>query len=296
MGNGVRLPRPVISTTSERPEEVQLLVTDQPLKGKWALILGASSGMGAAVSRVLAAAGMNIFGVHLDMKATMPLVHALIADIEAAGSQAVFFNANAADEGKRQKVLDKVQATLAEAGGEQTVHVMLHSLAFGTLLPFIDDDPNKRVSKAQMDMTLDVMANSLVYWTQDLMARRLLGRGSRIFSMTSEGSHRVIVNYGAVSAAKAALESHTRALSQELGKYGILVNCIEAGVTDTPALRKIPGNERIVAESMRRNPGGRLTTPEDVALTIRQLSHPEIRWISGSVIFVDGGEDVSGGT
>ena len=56
-----------------------------------------------------------------------------------------------------------------------------------------------------MDMTLSVMAHSLVYWTQDLVARELLGRGSRIFSMTSEGSHRVVPNYGAVSAARRPL-------------------------------------------------------------------------------------------
>ncbi len=269
-------------------------MSDQAFKGKWALILGASSGMGAAVSRELARAGMNIFGVHLDMKTTMPLVKALIEEIEGMGSRAVFFNVNAADETKRGRVLDKIQETLTD-GDETTVHVLMHSLAFGTLLPFIHDDPAQRISKAQMDMTLDVMAHSLVYWTQDLMDRRLLGRGSRIFAMTSEGSHRVVVNYGAVSAAKAALESHTRVLAQELGKQGILVNCIQAGVTDTPALRKIPGNEKIVEGALRRNPVGRLTTTHDVAMTIRQLSHPDVQWVSGSVIFVDGGEDACAG-
>ena len=268
-------------------------MSEQPLKGKWALILGASSGMGAAVSRELAAAGMNIFGVHLDMKSTLPLVKQLTDDIEAVGGKAVFFNMNAADEAKRARALDKIQETLAGTG-ESAVHVLMHSLAFGSLLPFIHDDPAQRISKAQMDMTLDVMAHSLVYWTQDLMARRLLGRGSRIFSMTSEGSHRVVPNYGAVSAAKAALESHTRVLAQELGKHGVLVNTIQAGVTDTPALRKIPGNEQLVEGSLRRNPGGRLTTPQDVAITIRQLSAPEVQWVSGSIIFVDGGEDVCG--
>ncbi|MBK6430685.1 MAG: SDR family oxidoreductase [Anaerolineae bacterium] len=270
-------------------------MSDQSFKGKWALILGASSGMGAAVSRELAKAGMNIFGVHLDMKTTLPLVKTLIEDIEGYGSQAMFFNVNAADETKRGRVLDKVQETLAAAGAESTVHVMMHSLAFGTLLPFVHEDPAQRISKAQMDMTLDVMAHSLVYWTQDLMDRHLLGRGSRIFAMTSEGSHRVVTNYGAVSAAKAALESHTRVLAQELGKQGILVNCIQAGVTDTPALRKIPGNEKIVEGALRRNPVGRLTTTQDVAITIRQLSHPDIRWVSGSIIFVDGGEDACAG-
>ena len=118
------------------------------------------------------------------------------------------------------------------------------------------------------------------------------GQGSRIFSMTSEGSQRVLPHYGAVSTAKAALESHTRQLALELGSRGILVNCINAGVTDTPALRAIPGNDIMISETLRRNPQRRLTTTEDVATVIVALSQPEIKFISGSVIFVDGGESI----
>jgi enoyl-[acyl-carrier-protein] reductase (NADH) len=142
-----------------------------------------------------------------------------------------------------------------------------------------------------MDMTLNVMAHSLVYWTQDLMRRRLLTRGSRIFSMTSSGSHRIFARYGAVSAAKASLESHTRQLAYELGPAGILVNCIQAGVTDTPALRRIPGHERLLDFAINFNPSGRITTEPDVAVTIAALADPRIEWLSSSVIVVDGGED-----
>ncbi len=268
-------------------------MSDTGLKGKWALILGASSGFGGATARALAAAGMNIAGVHLDLRATLPAANAVIADIEATGSRALFFNTNAADPDRRAKVLAGLAEALKETG-EQYVHVLMHSLAFGTLLPFIADNPEQAITKAQMDMTLDVMANSLVYWTQDLVRCGLLGAGSRIFSMTSEGSHRVVPSYGAVSAAKAALESHTRVLAMELGSRGILVNTIEAGVTDTPALRKIPGHEVMLDTAARRNPSGRLTTPEDVANSIVALSQPSVRFISGSVIFVDGGEDTVG--
>jgi enoyl-[acyl-carrier protein] reductase III len=266
-------------------------VAENELKGKWALILGASSGFGAATARTLAGAGMNIAGVHLDLRATLPAAKAVMADIEAAGGQALFFNTNAADADRRAKVLAGLAAAV-KASGQEHVHVLMHSLAFGSLLPFIADTPEQAISKAQMDMTLDVMANSLVYWTQDLVRCGLLGRGSRIFSMTSEGSHRVVPSYGAVSAAKAALESHTRQLAMELGPRGILVNTIQAGVTDTPALRKIPGHETMIETTARRNPSGRMTTPEDVAASILALSQPNIKFISGSVIFVDAGEGI----
>jgi enoyl-[acyl-carrier protein] reductase III len=266
-------------------------MTDKPLQGKWALILGASSGFGAAAGKALAAAGMNIAGVHLDLRATLPIAKQTIADIEALGAKALFFNTNAADPDRRAKVLDGLAVAL---GPGETVHVFMHSLAFGTLKPFITDAAEDAIDQAQMEMTSNVMAHSLVYWTQDLVRRGLLGRGSRVFSMTSEGSQRVVPNYGAVSAAKAALEAHTRQLAFELGPRGVLVNCINAGVTDTAALRKIPGHEAMIEATLRRNPAGRMTTPEDVAATIIALSHPDVKFVSGSVIFVDGGEAIVG--
>jgi len=267
--------------------------SDSKLQDKWALVLGASSGFGAATSLALARAGMNIFGVHLDLKATLPQAKKVVADIESMGQRAVFFNTNAADERKRGRVLTKIESVLAE-DSQDTIWVVLHSLAFGTLLPFIADDPAGRVSPAQMNMTLNVMAHSLVYWAQDLMARQLIGSGSRIFSMTSTGSHRVVRGYGAVSAAKAALEAHTRQLALELAPSGVLVNCIQAGVTDTPSMRKIPNSAEIIAHAAALNPFGRITTPEDVANVIVALSDPAVNWISGTVIRADGGEDVVG--
>jgi enoyl-[acyl-carrier protein] reductase III len=265
-------------------------MTEKPLQGMWALILGASSGFGGATARALAVAGMNVAGVHLDLRSTLPAAKAVIADIEAAGSQALFFNTNAADPDRRAKVLDGIESAMASSRSEHRMHVFMHSLAFGSLLPFIADRPEEAVSQAQMEMTLNVMANSLVYWVQDMVRRDLLGQGSRIFSMSSEGSAKAIPHYGAVSAAKAVLESHTRQLALELGPRGILANCIQAGITDTPALRKIPGNERMIEASLQRNPSGRLTMTEDVAATIVALSHPSVRFVSGSSIFVDGGE------
>jgi NAD(P)-dependent dehydrogenase (short-subunit alcohol dehydrogenase family) len=265
------------------------------LKGRWALILGASSGFGAATALELARNGVNIIGFHLDRGTALEGVKKLVAEIESCGVKAHYVNTNIANAEKRTDAIAKIKGLLAEVpAGPQILHVVMHSVAFGSLLPFIGEDSSKSLTQAQVEMTLDVMANSLVYWVQDLWRNGLLGRGSRVFSMTSAGSVQVFETYGAVSAAKAALESHTRQLALEMGKHGVLVNCIMAGVTDTPALRKIPGNEKLIETARRRNPGGRLTTTADVAKTIRVLSDPEIEWINGAVIVVDGGELVAG--
>ena len=119
-----------------------------------------------------------------------------------------------------------------------------------------------------------------------------MGEGGRIFAMTDAGSHQVWPTYGAVSAAKAAIEAHIRQLAVELAPRGITANSIMAGVTDTPALRKIPGNDKLIDYALRANPSGRLTTTEDVAKAIALLSLDEASWVTGNVIGVDGGEDL----
>jgi len=257
----------------------------------WALVLGASSGFGGATAVELARGGLDILGVHLDTRATLPNAEAVMQQVRSLGRQAAFFNTNAADADKRQAALDKMAPHLGDGG---FVRVALHSLAFGTLRPYVAESPEGEVAQKQMEMTLDVMAHSLVYWVQDLLHRGWLRRGSRVFAMTSAGSTRVWPSYGPVSAAKAALESHVRQLAFELAPRGIAVNAIRAGVTDTPALRKIPGNEQLLAGARARNPSGRLTTPEDVARAIAALSDERAYWITGNVIGVDGGEDLAG--
>jgi len=259
-------------------------------KERWALILGASSGFGAACARALAQAGYDIFGVHLDLKATLPRALQVKAEVEAQGRQAIFFNKNAADDRNRAEIIARIQEHFKSAGGG-SIQVLLHSLAFGNLKRFIADDPKDAVDRKAMEMTLNVMANSLVYWTQDLVRAGLLVRGSKVFSFTGAGSHRHILGYGPVSAAKAALESHTRQLALELIVKGICVNTLQPGVTETPAFRKIPGHEKIREQVLTMHPGGRMTTPEDVAHTLVALCDPRIEWVTGTVIRVDGGED-----
>lgn len=255
---------------------------------RWALILGASSGFGEAAARAYAADGYDILGVHLDRRAAMPRVEALVAELRATGRSVHFFNENAADDEARAGMIARIAAILAEEGGRLTV--LLHSLAFGTLKPFVPET-GRGASRKQLEMTLDVMANSLVYWVQDAVAADLFGPHGRVFALTSAGSHTVWREYGPVSAAKAALESHIRQLCLELAPRGITVNALMPGVTVTPALEKIPGSAKIIERAREKNPHGRLTTPADVAATLLALSRPETFWMNGNVIRVDGGED-----
>ena len=260
---------------------------------QYALILGASSGFGKAIALTLAKDGVNIIGVHLDRATTMPDVEKEIEEIKSYGVEAHFYNINAADPQKREDVLDRV-ADIFKSKENPTIKVLMHSLAFGTLRKFVDEDPANQMNQKQMEMTVDVMAHSLVYWTQSMLKRDLMKPGGKIYAMTSSGGSRVIEFYGAVSAAKACLESHVRQLALELGHKEIAVNALLAGVTDTPALRKIPKNEELINMALMRNPQGKLTEPKDIANFILDNYKRDSHWMTGCVIHIDGGETISG--
>lgn len=250
------------------------------------LVLGASSGYGAASALAFARAGYDVIGVHLDRRGGLDRVARLRAALEAAGATVRLFNRNAADDGRRAEILDELADLPAGS-----VRVLLHSLAFGTLGPLVPGPGERGLSRRQIEMTLDVMAHSLVYWARDLVERGLMGEGGRIFGLSSLGSHQAWASYGAVAAAKAALEAYIRQLALELAPRGITANAIMAGVCDTPALARIPNAEEIVAKALGKNPHDRLTRPEDVAACLVELARPGTYWMTGNVIRVDGGED-----
>jgi len=265
---------------------------DSDQRQPWALILGASSGFGEATALALAEAGYDICGVHLDRRQGMAHVEEIKGRITGHGRQALFFNGNAADDEQRARVL----AELSAAIGTGYVRVMLHSLAFGTLKPFLAAETDGSINRKNMEMTLDVMAHSLVYWAQDVWRAGLFAAGSKIYAMTSEGSTRVVASYGAVSAAKSALESHCRQLAMEFARLesGVTVNAIRAGVTMTPALMQIPEHDALIDHATRRNPMGRMTTVGDVAQALVKLSGDGTHWITGNVLGIDGGELIAG--
>jgi NAD(P)-dependent dehydrogenase (short-subunit alcohol dehydrogenase family) len=142
--------------------------------------------------------------------------------------------------------------------------------------------------------TIFSMGTSLASWTKDVLARGLFAPSARVVGMTSEGNEVAWRGYAAVAAAKVALESVGRALALELAPYGVRTNIVQAGVTDTPALRLIPGSRQMKASAKLRNPFGRLTTPADVADFIALLCTDEAAWVNGTVIRVDGGERIGG--
>ncbi len=150
------------------------------------------------------------------------------------------------------------------------------------------------LDEEDMARTIESMGTNLLAWTQGMVERDLFSDDARVLGLTSEGNKVAWKGYAAVGAAKVALESVSRSIAVEMASLGVRSNIIQAGVTDTPALRMIPGNAHLKAQARIRNPFNRLTTPEDVANVVYLLSVPESSWINGAIIRVDGGESISG--
>lgn len=165
--------------------------------------------------------------------------------------------------------------------------------ALYTMVDDAGDYSNRQfLGSEDFSRTLHAMGYNIVEWAQDILDRDLFAEDARVLSLTSEGNSVAWKGYAAISAAKAVLESVTRAMAVEFASRGLRANVIQAGITDTPALQAIPGNARIRAQAALRNPFGRLTTPEDVANVICLLCTDEASWINGAIICADGGERV----
>lgn len=260
-------------------------------QNQWALILGGSSGFGLATAKKLSSQGMSVCIVHRDRRGSMERIEREFDLIRGHGHGFLALNVDALSAEGIQSVLSALKDKLGSAG---KIRVLLHSIAFGNLKSIVPTGKETTGIMEEEDMarTIHSMGTSLLTWVQRIFEPGLFAQDARVFSLTSEGNEVAWRGYAAVAAAKCALESVSRAIAFEFGPYGIRSNVLQAGITDTPALRLIPGSEQMKAQALLRNPLKRLTTPEDVADVIYLLSQEEARWINGALIRVDGGEHI----
>ena len=283
----------------------------------YAVILGGSSGIGLATVKKLAKEGFHIISIYRERKGGVKKLEPEMDVLRENGTDVKTYNLSAL----KQETIDTVVSDILETIGKNSIKLILHSIANGNLKPLRLEDHSqavltdggdssdmveifaklKQATKDQMQFlkrltvedfnyTIHAMATNLIDWSNAFIDNQLFTQNARIVGLTSEGNKRVWKGYAAVSGAKVVLETLIHHMALEYAPLGITSNLIQAGVTDTPSLRMIPGNEIMRASSVSRNPFGRLTTPEDIANTIYLLSRDEASWINGTTIVADGGE------
>ena len=256
--------------------------------GQWAIILGGSSGFGHAAVEKLAAHGMNLAVLYRETSAADRLLKDKFARLsDEAGVRIDAYNVNALEPASREHFM---QQFTARAERRHTVRLLLHSIARGNLKPLTDAPEAEILSLEDIRFTTYAMSTSLLDWARLLLKEGHFQADARIIGLTSEGAHKYWDGYAAVSIAKATLESLVTYMAVEFGKHGLKTNLIQAGISATPSLKKIPDSDRLLELAKGRNPLGRTTRPEDVAGAIYLLCLDEASWINGSIIPVDGGE------
>jgi len=261
--------------------------------GLWAVILGGSSGFGFAAVEKLAAHGMNVAVLYRENASSEKILKEKFTALADEYSIAILpYNINALETTGRLQFIQEF-SEMAKSG---SVKLLLHSIARGNLKPLtiknatVEDEAYNELSIEDIQLTTYAMSTSLLDWTRDLLKAKLFNADGRIIGLTSEGAHKYWQGYAAVSIAKSSLESLANYMAVEFATYGLKTNVIQAGVTETASLKKIPGSDKLIKAGIQRNPLGRITKPEDVAGVIYLLCTDESFWINGSLIHVDGGE------
>ena len=247
-----------------------------PLQNKIALITGSGRGIGKAIALKLAFQGADIV---INYSRNQKPAEETAEEIRKLGRKALVIQANVAKLEEIDRLFEAIDSEFS------SLDILVSNAATGFNRPALQ----QKVSG--WDYTQEVNARALLFEAQKAVPLMEKKGGGVIVSITSGGSQRVLPDYVAVGASKAALEALTRYLAVELASRQIVVNAVSPGLVETDALKHFSfmTDADVIPRTVANTPAGRLVTPEDVANVVAFLCTPEAAMIRGQVIVVDGG-------
>ena len=247
-----------------------------PFAGRTALVTGSGRGIGRAIALRLAQGGADVV---INYHRNEAPAEEVACQIREMGRRALVVRANLS---KTEDIDLLFDAAAAEFDG---LDIFISNAASGF------NRPGMQQKVTGWDWTMDVNARAFLFAAQraaPLMEKR---GGGHMVAISSPGGSRVLPDYIAVGASKAALESLTRYLAVELSEKNIVVNAVSPGMVMTDALQHfaVLGDPQVIERNAANTPAGRLATPEDVAELVAFLCSPAAFMIRGQVIVIDGG-------
>ncbi len=243
---------------------------------KIALVTGSGRGIGKAIALHLADCGADVIVNFLKNQAP---AEETARQIREMGRRAIVVQANVAKEDDITRLFGAIEETF---GG---LDFFISNAASGFNRPAMTQ------KVMGWDWTMNVNARSFLFAAQAAVPLMEKQGGGCMVAISSPGSHRVMPDYVAVGASKAALESLTRYLAVELAPRNIVVNAVSPGLVETDALNFFASlkDSNTIPNAIANTPAGRLVQPEDVANVVSFLCSPAAAMIRGQVIIVDGG-------
>ena len=241
------------------------------LSGKTALVTGAARGIGRAIALRFAAEGANLLLCDLDLES----LRNVAAEAESNGVRAL---ARCTDVAVREQVQQLVDDGIAEFG---MIHTVVNNAGIFFNAPF------EQTTDEQYDRIMAVNVKS-VFLVSQIVIRHWLRHEIKgtIVNLASIGAAVAFVDSSAYCTTKGAVATLTRCIALEYGPRGIRANSMAPGIIDTPMLPSQEDNERWAKTTI---PLRRLGEPRDVADVALFLASDESRYITGEMIFVDGG-------
>jgi len=238
---------------------------------RWALVTGASRGIGRAAAIELANQGWN---VAISWLRSTKAAAETEAEITGLGGRCLSISANVINDRGRTDLIEKLFEVAPSVSG------FVHAAALGATGPVLEAKANR------WTMAWDSHVMAFIELTRMLRPRFTPAAG--VVALSSLGTFRVGTGYGPIAASKGALETLVRYLAVELAEEGVNVNAVCGGPIETDSLRSLPDYSSLVTESGQR-PSGRMGEPEDLAPIVAWLLDEKSRWVRGQIIVADGG-------
>jgi len=243
------------------------------LKGKVAVVSGASKGIGAAIAEQLAGEGAAVV---VNYASSPDKAEALVSKIKAAGGQA---KAVRADVSRANEAKQLIASAVSEFG---KLDILVNNAGMYEFRPLPE------INETHYNRMFDLNVKGLLFTTQ--AAVNAFGdRGGSIINISSIVSLGAMPATSVYSATKAAVDSITRTLSVELGPKRILVNSVLPGPVETEGTNAMAEWDQVQNQLVPQTPLGRVGQPKDIANVVTFLASDEAGWITGQVIPVTGG-------
>jgi 3-oxoacyl-[acyl-carrier protein] reductase len=243
------------------------------LKGKVAVVSGASKGIGAAVAEKLASEGASVV---VNYSSSPEKAEAVVSKIKAAGGKAKAVRADVSKPNEAKKLID---STVAEFG---RLDILVNNAGVYEFVPLPE------VSETHYNRLFDINVKGLLFTTQ--AAVNAFGdQGGSIINISSIVSLGATPTASVYSATKAAVDSLTRTLAAELGPKKILVNSVLPGPVETEGTNAMAEWDQIQNLYVPQTPLGRVGRPQDIANVVSFLASEDAGWVTGQIIPATGG-------